>query len=109
MSDARSALRGWLRAIALVTLFRLLASPAHAGVVGGEFQVNTYTGARYPAVVATPNGGLIVVWSSSHDGSGGGIFGQRYDSTGAKVGNEFQINTYTSSAQSNSDVAAEHN
>ena len=109
MTDARDALRGWLCAITLVTLFRVLASPAYAGVVGGEFQVNTYPGALDPAVVTTPNGGFIVVWSSSHDGSSAGTFGQRYDSTGVAAGNEFQINTYTSSAQSNPDVAVEDN
>jgi hypothetical protein len=108
MSDARSALRGWLCAITLVTLFRVLANPADAAVVGGEFQVNTYPGARDPAVVTAPNGAFIVVWHSSHDGSSAGIFGQRYDSDGAAVGNEFQINAYTTSAQSDSDVAVEH-
>ena len=47
-----------------------------------------------------PSGNFVVTWSSFlQDGSGYGIFGQRYDATGATVGDEFQVNTFTSSNQ----------
>jgi hypothetical protein len=78
--------------------------------VGGEFQVNTYTtgGQRVPAVAMDAAGGFVVVWVSAlQDGSSGGIFGQRYDATGARVGGEFQVNTYTTDYQLAASVAAD--
>ncbi len=51
-------------------------------------------------VGATLAGDSVIVWASQgQDGSGFGIFGQRYDNTGSKVGGEFQINETTSGAQ----------
>ena len=72
---------------------------------GGEFQINNYSTAsqRYPVVSLDGSGGFVVVWQS--DGSSGtdsdlsSIQGQRFASNGTKVGDEFQINTYTSSMQ----------
>jgi hypothetical protein len=49
--------------------------------LGPEFRVNTYTTGdqRRPSVAADPLGKFVVVWdSASQDGSGTGIFGQRY-------------------------------
>ncbi len=49
--------------------------------IGGEFQVNTYTtgGQGYPKVAALTGGGFVVAWQSyGHDGSGQGIFAQRF-------------------------------
>jgi hypothetical protein len=72
---------------------------------GGEFQVNTYTtGAQGtlggPDVSVDRTGGFVVVWpSAGQDGSGNGAFGQRHDSTGARAGSEFQVNTYTTGNQ----------
>ena len=74
----------------------------HNGELGSEFQVNTYTtGYQYnPAVAMDPVGNFVVVWASyGQDGDKGGIFAQRFDNTGAKVGGEFQVNTYTTSYQ----------
>jgi hypothetical protein len=73
--------------------------------VGTEFQVNSYTlGGQYdPAVAVTPSGSFVVAWESydetaaSQDGAYGGIFAQRFDSGGARVGSEFMVNTYTES------------
>ena len=76
--------------------------------VGGEFQVNTYTtGDQYGAAVAVhSSGSFVVVWTSSgQDGDKSGVFGQRFDNTGAKVGGEFQVNTYTTSYQYHPAVA----
>jgi hypothetical protein len=70
--------------------------------VGSEFQVNTYTTGLQdnPAVAAAADGGFVVSWrSSGQDGSASGIFAQRYDSAGAAVDGEFQVNTYTPDAQ----------
>ena len=41
------------------------------------------------------------------DGSGGGVFGQHFTSTGGAVGPEFQVNTYTTGAQQNPSVTAD--
>jgi hypothetical protein len=74
-----------------------------AGVAqGSEFRVNTHTTAdqRAPAVATDGGGSLVVVWESNgQDGSGRGIFGQRYDAAGAARGGEFQVNTVTGGQQ----------
>src|SRR4029450_3988044 len=70
---------------------------------GGEFRVNTYTtGNQYlPAVGSAANGSFVIAWSSvGQDGSGDGIFAQRYDAAGAPRGSEFRVNTVTAGAQS---------
>jgi hypothetical protein len=67
--------------------------------LAGEFQVNTYTHSdqRFTSVSGTAGGGFVVAWSSySQDGSSYGIYAQRYDSLGGKLGQEFRINTYRS-------------
>jgi hypothetical protein len=78
--------------------------------LGPEFRVNTYTtgtqGGR--SVAGDPSGNFIVVWSSyGQDGSSYGVFGQRYASSGAPLGPEFRINTYTTERQAGSLVAAD--
>ena len=76
---------------------------------GGEFQVNTYTTGiqELPGVAMDGSGNFVVVWESlDQDGSYSGIFGQRFDSSGAGVGGEFQINTYTLNVQEFPSVAA---
>jgi hypothetical protein len=76
------------------------------GRVGGEFVVNSYTldDQQYPAVSVNEAGLFVVVWRG-HDGQQGGIFVRRYDTAGAPLGLEFQVNTYTASAQTAPDVA----
>jgi hypothetical protein len=81
--------------------------------LGGEFQINTYTtdNQRAPAVAADAAGNFVVVWQSGsyyatgQDGSRGGIFAQRFSSTGALVGPEFQVNTYTTRGQVRPSIA----
>jgi hypothetical protein len=78
--------------------------------LGPEFRVNTFTTANqfYPSVGADASGSFVVSWSSlGQDGSGYGIFGQRYDSSGSPLGGEFRINTYTTFSQSVSAVASD--
>lgn len=76
---------------------------------GSEFQVNsTSTGNQSsPKVALSALGGFIVVWSSEEqDGSAEGVFGQRFSNSGAPLGNEFQVNTFTPGWQSLGEIAA---
>jgi hypothetical protein len=69
---------------------------------GSEFQVNSYTtGWQYgPAVASDANGSFVVVWHSyGQDGSGYGVFGQRFNASGLPQGSEFQVNSYTTGFQ----------
>ena len=102
-----------VRVARVVVLLLLLVSLGSRGVadaaagdpLGAEFQVNTYTtGGQSNGVVASRGAsGFVVVWRS--DGSSGtdksvfSIQGQRYDATGAPLGAQFQVNTYTTGFQ----------
>jgi len=69
---------------------------------GGEFQVNTTTegNQRYPSVAMDAAGNFVVAWTSQdQDGSGGGIYAQRYASDGTPDGGEFLVNTTTEGNQ----------
>ena len=59
-------------------------------------------------VAGLKDGGFIVTWASPDD-SDYGIFGQRYNSSGAAVGGEFAINNYTLRNQSGPNVSALEN
>jgi len=77
---------------------------------GGEFRVNTYTTSNqgFPSVASDWAGNFVVVWESvSQDGSGNGIFAQRYSSTGVPQGGEFRVNTYTTSYQGLASAASD--
>jgi hypothetical protein len=56
-------------------------------------------------LAVAPNGSFVVVWQGPGDGSGGGIFGQRYSSKGKPIGGEFQVNTYTTNTQRGASIA----
>lgn len=80
--------------------------------IGAEFQVNTYTRMRQaqPSVAALGAGSFVVVWESEpQEGSNEGVFGQRFDSAGSRVGTEFQANTYVRADQGDAKVAADRN
>jgi hypothetical protein len=72
---------------------------------GGEFLVNTYmTGSQFsPTVAAGSDGDFVVVWESNGasgtDTSYWSVQGQRYASDGSTQGAQFQVNSYTTSAQ----------
>jgi|GEM_PF-6854321 len=78
--------------------------------VGPEQLVNTETTrAQSYADVAVHNNGSVIVWSSwNQDGDsfGWGVFGQRFDAAGQKVGGEFRVNTTTAWAQMSPSVSA---
>ncbi|MBB3944074.1 methionine-rich copper-binding protein CopC, partial [Sphingorhabdus rigui] len=81
----------------------------YGGMVGEEFRVNTYTASMQdrPSVVALLDGGWLISWDSNgQDGSAYGVYGQRFDSFGARVDSEFRINSYTNSFQYDPSVAA---
>jgi autotransporter-associated beta strand protein len=81
---------------------------AEGVALGAEFQVNTYITSTQtnPAVAMDADGNFVVTWDSSgQDGNSNGVYGQRYDAAGVAQGAEFQVNTYTTSAQSLSSVA----
>ena len=77
--------------------------------LGEEFQVNTYTTSSQtlPDVGMNKEGDFVVVWESTsgQDGDGIGVFGQRFDQDGDALGEEFQVNTYTTSEQNYAVVA----
>jgi len=101
-----------MRRALLLSLAAVLA-PCAAWAQGGaplgpEFRVNSYTTSNqlYPSVAREPGGNFVVVWTSNtQDGSGLGVFGQRYDAAGAPLGGEFRVNTYTTGAQYLASVA----
>jgi hypothetical protein len=69
---------------------------------GAEFAVNTFTTAAQsrPSVAMDPSGNFVVVWDSEgQDGSNTGVFARRYAASGASLGPEFQVNTYTTGYQ----------
>jgi hypothetical protein len=78
--------------------------------LGPEFRVNTYTtgSQRDPSVGADASGNFVVVWGGNGAGdTNGGVFGQRYASSGALLGTEFRVNTYVTSNQFEASVAAD--
>lgn len=75
---------------------------------GPEFQVNTYStdAQSFAQVASAANGDFIAVWQSrGQDGDLDGIYAQRYNAAGLKLGSEFLVNTLTGSTQANPDVA----
>ncbi|MEJ2084934.1 MAG: hypothetical protein P8Y44_04550 [Acidobacteriota bacterium] len=84
---------------------------AAAGTIATEFQVNTYTtGAqRRPAATGAETGEFIVAWDSNgspgSDGDGYSIQARRFNGVGAPIGDQFEINTFTSGNQLQADVA----
>lgn len=76
--------------------------------IGSQFTVNTYVALRQgaPKVSSASDGAFVVVWEGDiQDGSGYGVFGQRYDAAGALLGTEFTINTYITGDQRSPDVS----
>jgi hypothetical protein len=80
-----------------------------AGVAqGSQFRVNaTTTGDQeFPDVAMNAAGNFVVTWSSyGQDGSGWGVYGRRYNASGASQGGEFRVNNTTAGDQEYSAVA----
>jgi hypothetical protein len=81
-----------------------------AGPIGSEFRVNTSTSGVQigPAIVTAPGGHSVVTWEGAGSQTGQvdslGVFGQRLDAAGTKIGSEFRVNTTTSGEQAGGDV-----
>lgn len=59
-----------------------------------------------PAVATLSSGEVVVVWSSAgQDGTGDGVYAQRFTVGGAKLGGEFAVNQKTAGNQSDPAVA----
>jgi hypothetical protein len=100
--------------VRFLVLASLMLAPVGARAqvlnMGTEFPVNAFTTGRqeHPALAAFPDGGFVVVWGSEgQDGDSFGVFGQRFNSVGTKVGSEFQVNAYTTGGQGGAAVAAD--
>lgn len=77
--------------------------------VGSETRANTFTAdaQQQPDIAALRDGGYVVAWMSQYqDGSGYGIYAQRFGSGGAPSGSELQVNTATPGSQESPAVAA---
>ncbi len=75
---------------------------------GGEFQVNSYTTWWQVATSVAMNsaGSFVVTWESQlQDGSESGVFARRYSPAGVALGDEFQVNSYTTGLQQRASVA----
>jgi len=75
---------------------------SEAQVMGPEFRVNSFTTGdqEYPAVAVDGQGRFVVTWDSAgQDGSGSGVFAQRFDPEGLPAGGEFRVNELTSGDQ----------
>ena len=76
--------------------------------LGSEFRINTTTSNTQDRVTVAMNapGAFIVVWQGTNqDGSGLGVYAQRYDASGAAQGGEFRINQQTSNDQGKPSLA----
>lgn len=72
-------------------------------VIGTPIRANSYRVNEQgsPTVAATADGGFVVGWQSAgQDGSGQGVYAQRFDSTGTRVGSEFRMSDSTVGDQS---------
>jgi len=87
------------------------AARSQTGVpLGPEFRVNTYTTSFQagPALAFDSAGNFVTVWFGDlQDGSGSGVFAQRFGSGGAPLGAEFRVNTFTFFTQDSPAVASD--
>ncbi|MBA5776154.1 cadherin-like domain-containing protein, partial [Stappia sp. F7233] len=100
----------YVSALATVTVAPVNDAPV-VGVAagGGEAGVNDHTPSHQnaSAVARLDDGGYVVVWASNgQDGSGYGIYAQRYDADGTAAGSEFRVNAATANSQRQPAVAA---
>jgi hypothetical protein len=103
-----------MKRLALFVLAIPLAVPARSAVAqtpaAPDFVVNatTVNTQATPSVSMDARGRFVVVWHSNvQDGSLNGVFGQRFDAAGVRVGAEFLVNTTTAGNQLDGDVSAD--
>lgn len=103
--------KGWRRAwetgvapllLAPVLSVTALAEQQVVVPLGRELQINTYTlsSQENPDVGSDPDGNIVVTWNSFfQDGDSLGVFARQLTSEGLPLGNDFQVNTFTSGVQ----------
>ena len=77
-----------------------------------EFQVNGHTllAQALPAIDMNAAGSFVIAWqSNTQDGEGYGVFGRRFNSSGAAQGGEFQAHSYTTGEQGKPTVGIDDN
>jgi hypothetical protein len=81
--------------------------------LGEQFIVNTTTAEaqQYPQVAMNNMGEFVIVWEGEIEGHTNerDIFGQRFNSLGQPIGDEFQLNTFMEGDQKSPDVALSDN
>ncbi len=81
-----------------------LAPEALVNKTAGDVQQTATSSPQ--SVAADAAGNHVVVWSSlNQDGSGWGVYAQRFNADGVAQGNEFQVNTHTTQDQKEAKVA----
>jgi hypothetical protein len=73
--------------------------------VGDAFRVDTSFEGTDPDVAMSSAGDFVVVWDAVADGSGRGIAGRRFSSSGVPLGEDFRLNAGTTGEQYNPSVA----
>lgn len=75
---------------------------------GGEVQVNTHTTNTQedPTVAVLQDDTFVVAWMSNlQDASSRGVFAQRFNSSGTKLGGEFRVNDHQNGGEDNPNAA----
>ena len=75
---------------------------SNGNVITSDFLANTNTTGDHvlPRPATLANGAFLITWTSrGQDGDGSGVYAQRFDTNGGKVGSEFKVNIYTTSSQ----------
>jgi hypothetical protein len=81
----------------------------YGNTVNSEFIINAETNdeQQFPSISFLADGGFVVAWASyDQDSSEYGVYGQRFEASGAPTGSEFQVNTYTASHQANPSITS---
>ncbi|QGY44304.1 T9SS type A sorting domain-containing protein [Maribellus comscasis] len=110
----QESIRSSFKTVLFIFLFAIWETSLFAQTTpsGIETQGNTTieNSQLHPKIAADTTGNFVLVWESfNEDGDDYGVFGQRFNNSGTKVGSQFQINATTNNAQSFPDVAMDEN
>ena len=107
----RRLVRGLLLASAMLP-FQASPALAQPTPVGEDFQVNSYTTGfqGFQRIDMNASGDFVVVWegyvnSPGTDSDAETVIARRFASNGSAIGEDFQVNTYTTDAQQGVDIA----
>ncbi|MCG8457395.1 MAG: hypothetical protein MI919_14050 [Holophagales bacterium] len=91
----------------VLAFFFTVPALGQATLEGGELPVNTFTtdDQDTPTPFVAPDGTFMVVWESyGQDGSGNGVFAQRFDAAGSALGAEIPVSVSTAGGQEDADI-----